>query len=78
MEVEAQTIKHLHDKIEHLEEKRLDHIEQTLDEISARQRVMEKQMERYAARWGFVLMVGTALVAAVKFFWEDFAKIFGR
>ena len=68
----------LHKRIQNLEEKRLDRIENTISEIMENQRQMEKQLERYSARWGFVLMVGSALLAAVKLFWADIARIFGK
>ena len=68
----------LHERIQNLEEKRLDRIENTISEIMENQRQMEKQLERYSARWGFVLMVGSALLAAVKLFWADIARIFGK
>ena len=69
-------VERLHEKIQHLEEQRLDRIEKTIKEIMDNQREMEKQLERYSARWGFVLMVGSALIAAVKIFWHDFINLF--
>ena len=71
-------VEKLHERIQNLEEKRLDRIENTISEIMENQRQMEKQLERYSARWGFVLMVGSALLAAVKLFWADIARIFGK
>ena len=71
-------IEHLQQKLEHLEERRLDEIESTLKEVIANQRKMEKQLERYSARWGFVLMVGSALIAAIKIFWQDFLRLMGK
>ena len=68
----------LHERIQNLEEKRLDRIENTISEIMENQRQMEKQLERYSARWGIVLMVGSALLAAIKLFWADIARIFGK
>ena len=68
----------IHERIQNLEEKRLDRIENTISEIMENQRQMEKQLERYSARWGFVLMVGSALLAAIKLFWADIARIFGK
>ena len=65
----------LEEKIEHLEEKRLDRIEKTIEEIMENQRQMERQLERYSARWGIILMVGSALIAAVKLFWDDILKL---
>lgn len=64
----------LEDKIQHLEDKRLDKIEATLEQVIANQREMERQLERYSARWGFVLMVGSALIAALKIFWADILR----
>lgn len=74
----APQIAKLQDKIERLEQHRLDNIEKQLDEIISRQRDMEKRMERYSARWGFLFMVGSAIVAALKLFWHDIARIFGK
>ena len=68
-------VQRLEEKIEHLEQRRLDRIEATLEEVINNQREMEKQLERYSARWGFVLMVGSALIAALKIFWDDIARI---
>ena len=68
----------LHERIQNLEEKRLDRIENTISQIMENQREMEKQLERYSARWGIVLMVGSALLAAIKLFWADIARIFGK
>ena len=67
-------VERLHEKIQHLEEHRLDRMEKDISQIMENQRNMEKQMERYSARWGLVLMVGSALLAAVKLFWDDFLK----
>lgn len=64
-------IERLEEKIEHLEEKRLETIESQLSTVIKNQRVFEKELERYRARWGLVLMVGSALLATVKLFWED-------
>lgn len=64
----------LEDKIQHLENKRLDKIESTLEQVISNQREMERQLERYSARWGFVLMVGSALIAALKIFWHDILR----
>lgn len=71
-------IAQLQNKIEKLEEQRLEHIEKQLEEIISRQRDMEKRLERYSARWGFLFMVGSAVVAAVKLFWNDIARVFGK
>jgi hypothetical protein len=71
-------VEKLHERIQDLEEKRLDRIENTISQIMENQREMEKQLERYSARWGFFLMVGSALLAAVKLFWADIARIFGK
>jgi hypothetical protein len=71
-------INRLHEKIQHLEEQRLERIEASIDEIIANQRRMERQLERYSARWGFILMVGSASLAAIKFFWQDVMKLFGK
>lgn len=67
-------VERLESKIQHLEDKRLDKIEATLEQVIANQREMEKQLERYSARWGFVLMVGSALIAALKIFWADIMR----
>ena len=67
-------VERLEDKIQHLEDKRLDKIEATLEQVIANQREMERQLERYSARWGFVLMVGSALIAALKIFWADILR----
>lgn len=67
-------VERLEDKIQHLEDKRLDKIEATLAQVIANQREMERQLERYSARWGFVLMVGSALIAALKIFWADIVR----
>ena len=67
-------VERLESKIQHLEDRRLDKIEATLAEVIANQREMEKQLERYSARWGFVLMVGSALIAALKIFWGDIIR----
>ena len=67
-------VEKLHERIQNLEEKRLDRIENTISEIMENQRQMEKQLERYSARWGIVPMVRSALLAAVKLFWDDLIK----
>ena len=67
-------VERLHEKIQQLEEQRLDRMEKDISQIMQNQRVLEKQMERYSARWGIILMVGSALLAAVKLFWDDFLK----
>ena len=69
-------VEHLHEKIQHLEEQRLDRIEAQIDQIMQNQRDMEKQLERYSARWGILLMVGSAVLAAIKLFWDDLSKLF--
>lgn len=74
--MEVTDVEKLKEKLESLEERRLSQIERTLEEVIANQRRMEKQLERYSARWGFVLMVGSAILAAIKFFWEDLTRIF--
>ena len=81
---ERERVNRLEDKIAHLEEKRLEHIEdevakisRKMDELINNQVEMDKQLERYSARWGAVLMVGSAMVAALKYFWNDMARIFG-
>lgn len=68
----------LAERIEKLEEHRLDHIEKTLDELVARQREMERQLQNYSARWGVLLMVGSALVAGLKLFWNDLMRFMGK
>ncbi len=65
----------LHEKIQYLEEQRLDRIEKDIAQIMENQRAMERQLERYSARWGLVLMVGSAVLAALKLFWDDIVKI---
>lgn len=76
---EAQTkIEQLQKKIEGLEEQRLRHIEQQLEMIMSSQRDMEKQLEKYGARWGTVLMVLTGLGAAVQLLWDDIVRFFHR
>ena len=71
-------VEKLHERIQNLEEQRLDRMEKDISKIMENQRRMEKQMERYSARWGLVLMVGSALLAAVKLFWDDFLKLLGK
>lgn len=71
-------VKVLKEKIDRLEEHRLDKIEETLEEVVRNQRRMERELERYSARWGFVLMVGTGLIAALKLGWQDILRIFGK
>lgn len=68
------SVEALEQKIERLEEERLSRIEHALEELVNNQREMEKQLERYSARWGLILMVGSAVLAALKFFWEDLTK----
>ena len=64
-------VEKLKQKIDNLEEQRLDRIEKKIDELAQNQLDMEKELARYSARWGVVFMVGSAIVAALKLFWED-------
>lgn len=68
------TIEKLEQEIKDLRDRRLDDIENTLKQVVENQHEMEKQLERYSARWGLILMVGSAVLAALKFFWEDLTK----
>lgn len=70
------TVKSLEEKIRHLEEQRLDRIEAALDQVIQNQRDMERELERYGARWGLLLMVGSAVLAALKLSWENIRGIF--
>lgn len=73
-----QKVEELHAKVAELEEQRLAKIEAKIDEFDKRQRAMEKQLEKYAARWGMLFMLGSAVLAALKLFWADIARFFGK
>lgn len=75
-------VERLEQKIAHLEEKRLESIEGEIrilsgkvDELILAKAETDRQLERYSARWGLLLMVGSAIVAGIKLFWGDFLRL---
>ena len=49
-----------------------------MEQINAKLDRLELDLARYRGLVGGVLLVGTALVSFVKFFWADVARFFGK